>query len=110
MKNACYYTFNEARDYVISLYQKYLKKETVIEDGIMKIKYVYDDYVNNLVYNKQEELNKNTSLFVPYLIQLMKEKGHTYEYINDDLSKKYTKIIKYYQYHDFYNSYFYLNI
>ena len=54
----------------------------------MKIKYVYDEYVNNLVYNKQEELNKNTSLFVPYLIHLMKKKGHTYEFINDDLSKK----------------------
>ena len=64
-ENACYYTFNEARDYVISLYHKYLKKEHVIEDNKMKIRYVYDDYVNNLVYNKQEELNKNTALFVP---------------------------------------------
>ena len=87
-ENACYYTFYETRDYVISLYQKYLKKETIMENGKMKIKYIYDEYVNNLVYNKQEELNKNSALFVPYLIQLMKEKGHTYEYINDDLSKK----------------------
>ncbi len=87
-ENACYYTFNETRDYVISLYQNFLKKEIVTENNKVKVKYVYDEYVNNLVYNKQEELNKNSPLFVPYLIQLMKNKGHTYEYINDDLSKK----------------------
>ncbi len=84
-ENSCYYTFTETRDYVISIYQKHLKRVNIMEDGFMKIKYVYDEYVNNLVYNKQEELNKNSALFVPYLLQLIKNKGHTYEFINDDI-------------------------
>jgi len=87
-ENSCLYTFSETQNYVISLHKKYLKKIPVFENGVMCINYIYDEYINNLVYSKQEELNKNSSLFVSYLLKLIKEKGHTFEYIDTIINKK----------------------
>ena len=48
-----------------------------------KFYYIYDDYTHNMVYNVQEELNKNKKFFVPYLIKLLENKGHTYEFLDE---------------------------
>ncbi len=89
-ETAPYFTFNETKDYMISSYDQYLTKEDVTDEKTNKVscKYIYDDYVNLQVHNKKEELNKNSSLFVPYLLQLIKNKGHTYEYIDDEKHRK----------------------
>ncbi len=87
---AAFYTFNETKDHVIGLAKDYLTKEDVLDEETKKIsrKYIYDDYVNLIVHNKKEELNKSNSLFVPYLIELFKLKGHVYQCPEENRSVK----------------------
>lgn len=40
------------------------------------------------VYNKVEEFNKKPQIFLPILLKFLKEKGHTYEFFEDNDSKK----------------------
>jgi hypothetical protein len=45
-----------------------------------------DNYSNNVIFNKTEELNKGHYYYIPYLIELAKERGYTITY--DEYNKE----------------------
>jgi len=81
-EKANFFTWDEINEYVNEVHQKQLSYETVLNPTTNKMvmKYKHDLYSQNLVYNELENANKSLNFFVPYLLQLLKNKGHTYEY------------------------------
>jgi hypothetical protein len=79
---ANFYTFDEIKDYVADVYGKYLKPKFILDKQQNKyvISYEYGLYHQTLIYNEQENANKHKYLFLPYLLQLIKQKGHTYAF------------------------------
>jgi len=78
------YSYNEIKEYVCELYQKFYTFGTKLDTVTNKyvIEYSFDLYTKNLIHNEVEKANKTVNLFVPYLIKLLTEKGHTYEHAN----------------------------
>lgn len=76
-EKASFYTFAETEDYVLDLCNKYMKP--IITDNLVKFK--YDLFTQNLIYNETEYLNKSPHYFIPYLIQLLTKKGHKFKFI-----------------------------
>lgn len=83
------YTFDEVKEYVCDMYQDYFDYKMVHDPEIdkMVIKYEYGLYEQILIHNQTEIANKTKNLFVPGLIQLLKQKGHSYEYISGGRNK-----------------------
>lgn len=79
-----FYTYDEVKEYICETLHDYVEPERFLDDksGKMVVKYNFGLHEDILVHNETEVANKNRNLFVPYLIKLMKEKGHTYERIN----------------------------
>lgn len=89
-EKANFYTYDEVKEYIGEVYSKYLKPKTVLDPTIdkMVMQYHFDLYAQILVHNETENANKTRNLFVPYLIKLLTEKGHTYEYKQIRMNKK----------------------
>ena len=92
-ERANFYTFEETKEYVLHTIKRYLPNEIVLdkETDKMVIQYKYDIFSKILIYNEMENLNKNPYYFVAYLIKLLKEKGHTYEYVKGKNTKEINK-------------------
>ena len=85
-----FYTYSDIKEYVCELYTKYFEPKYVYEPNIGKnvVKYEYNLYAKILIHNELENANKCSNFFVPYLIKLLTDKGHTYEYNNTKFSRK----------------------
>ena len=87
-ETGCFYQYNEIENYVKCIANEYIDKwkpvKYIDNDGKICYKYEYDLYFKILVYNQLEKANSCNVLFLPCLIQLLKEKGHTY--IKDDIT------------------------
>ena len=87
---ASFYKYDEVKDYVCDMYQKYLPCELVLDELTKKeiLKCKYDLYAKILIHNETEVYNKSAYYFVPYLINLLTGKGNTYEFIKKEKSVK----------------------
>lgn len=84
-----FYTFAEVREYFNEIGSKDKKRMIYKDDKDGLYKYKSDDvYDIMMAYNKQEELNKKRHYFIPYLIGLLEDKGHKYQYV-PNISKRY---------------------
>jgi hypothetical protein len=92
-EHAAFYQFDEVKEFIKNINHKYYKPTRLINPVTNKIsfKYQFDSYATNYVYNKLEECNASSKIFVPYLIKLIKEKGHTCEYI---VPKKKARVVR----------------
>lgn len=80
---SCFYTYSELKEYISEACNKYLKPEYIKnEENKIIIKYRFDLYAQILVHNETENANKTKNLFVPYFLQLLLDKGHTFEYVD----------------------------
>ncbi len=82
---ASYYKFDEVKAHVLDVYNKYLTPVSVLDEETNKkvIRFKYDLYTKILIHNETENKNKQAHYFVPYLLQLLTNKGNTYEhYVN----------------------------
>jgi len=75
------YTYSEAKQFFLSIYNKYNKRKIIINPETKKSEIQYENSLFNeiLIYNILEKENKNSAYFVPILLNLMKSKSHTYE-------------------------------
>ncbi len=81
-KQANFFKYDEVKDWMCNFKRSFIKKTFAInEEGKRVIKYVdvMNPFVENLIYNKLENINKKPAYFVPYFITMLTEKGHTYE-------------------------------
>ena len=78
---ASFYKYDEMKEYVLEMYENYLSKKVIINEDTKKrsFKYEFTLYNKILVHNLVEKMNKGSYYFVPYLLKLFDEKGHTYE-------------------------------
>lgn len=81
-EKANFYSYDEIKEYVSELYQKFYTYGTRLDTVTNKfvIEYSFDLYAKVLIHNEVEKANKSINLFVPYLIKLLTEKGHTFEH------------------------------
>jgi hypothetical protein len=79
---ANFFKYNEIKDYVCDTYSNYKDPKFILDTEKNKMVIIYDFnlYSKILVHNETEKANKTGNLFVAYLIKLLNEKGHTYEY------------------------------
>ena len=82
-ENAKFFTYDDAKGNVASIYDKYVDSDNVSCWDMDK-----SLYGQVLIYNELENINKSVNLFVPMFIKLITEKGNTYSF---DDSKK-TKV------------------
>lgn len=84
---ANFYTFDEIKEYVADIYKQYYKPEIILDKEKNKytVSYTYGLYQQILIHNEQENANKHKYLFVPYLLQLIKQKGHTYSFVKKNI-------------------------
>jgi len=90
-EKANFYSFEEVSDYVYNISKKYIEKKRVLDENkqpILVRQYKCTPYYTMLIYNEMERLNKSPPYFVAYLIQLMLNKGHTYDDIDSEFNKK----------------------
>lgn len=75
------------------MFDKHLKDHNinVDEDGNITCNNTAFTLINK--YNYLESLNKNISIFIPYLIKLLKQKGQKYEFDNSVVKKEKAKRI-----------------
>lgn len=87
---ANFYAYNEVKEYVIEMFTQYLSKKIKLNKETNKKVYKYDLtlYSKIMIHNIVEKMNKGTYYFVPHLIKLLSDKGHTYEFLKDDSPKK----------------------
>lgn len=87
---ANFYSYSEIKEYVCDLYQTFLIPERKLNTILNKvvIEYNFDLYTQILIHNECEKANKSNNLFVPYLIQLLSMKGHTFQYVNTRPNQK----------------------
>ena len=90
-EKASFYKYDEVKCIVETINNKYNNMttvSTVIEnsDGTVEIKtnYKFGLYEQIIVHNELENANKKPYYFVPLLIKLIKNKGHTYELLDED--------------------------
>lgn len=93
-EKASFYNYDEVREYVCEVFQTYLEPKTILDDQTnkMMVTYEFNLYSQILIYNETENANKCKNLFVPYLIKLFNEKGHTYEFKDTKVAKKGMKV------------------
>lgn len=87
LKSRCksFFNFDEVKNAMIES----RKVKVIYKNGTSKT--ALDLYDINAVYNKVEELNKNNSLFIPYLMKLAIDKGYKWtesEYTQDKEEKE----------------------
>ena len=85
-----FYLFNDVEEMYNNILQ--VNNNTILNENGDLI-YLNDTLLNITKYNYLENLNKNKTLFVPYLIKLLKEKGHTWNFDNSQYKKSLTKKI-----------------
>lgn len=91
-EKANFYLYDEVRAHMMSMYKKYMKKERVVDkNGVVSYIYKKDLYFEMLVYNELEKLNKKPFYFVPGLIKMLTDKGHTYELLDNVENKEENK-------------------
>ena len=106
----CYpYTYNQTKLYTHSVYNEakklVIEQKFVGDQEITFARYEEDLFTKMNIYHEMEELNKHPFYFIPILLQLLKNKGCTYEYIpkknkvdvkkeKKDNSFKYKKIVE----------------
>lgn len=80
-----FYRYEDVKEYVAEMFQNYLSKKVVINEKTKKkgFKYEFNLYSKILVHNLVEKLNKESHYFVPYFIKLLKQKGHTFELLQN---------------------------
>lgn len=80
-ENARFFTYDEVKEYVNEMRNKYLVPKIKINPNTNKKErvYVFDKYASLIVHNETEALNKGKYYFIPYLLKLIEAKGHTYE-------------------------------
>ena len=82
-EHANFYSYDEVKTYMTDVQKTYINTEIVKDDKtgkyVMRKKYSLLDEI--LIYNEQEKLHKGPYYFVPYLLKLLKDKGHTFEYV-----------------------------
>ena len=94
-ESGCFYNYNETKQYICEIYNEYLKpiQKYDKEKDKFVYKYDFDLYAQILTHNETENFNKNRNLFIPYFIDLIKNKGHTYVF-SDVKTAKYKQIDK----------------
>ncbi len=82
---ASFYKYEDVKEYVAEMFQNYLSKKVVVNEKTKKkgFKYEFNLYSKILVHNLVEKLNKESHYFVPYFIKLLKQKGHTFELLQN---------------------------
>lgn len=86
---ANFYQYDEIKDYVNTINDAYYSSVYDPELNKMIIK-KYEEYDTIFYHNELENFNKSPYLFVPYLVTMMKQKGHTVSYddvIENNLGK-----------------------
>jgi hypothetical protein len=94
-ENGCFYNYDETKHYICEIHNEYLKPIQKYDKEKDKFVYKYDFnlYAQILTHNETENFNKNRNLFISYFINLIKNKGHSYEY-SDIKTAKYKQIDK----------------
>lgn len=67
----------EQKKYILRCWNQYFLNSRELEEKNMMSR-MNSELFKIYVYNSVEELNKNPSVFVYYLLQMLKSKGHTY--------------------------------
>ena len=93
----CYpYTYNQTKLYTHGIYndaRKLVTEQKFVGDKQLTFARYEDDLFTKMnIYHEMDELNKHPFYFIPILLQLLKNKGCTYEYIpkknKTDVKKK----------------------
>jgi hypothetical protein len=77
--------FDDAEREINDIFHNHLKK--VNNDNNLK-PFDGEIYDKIMAHNMVENMNSTQSLFIPYLISMLEEKGHTYEYIKRKTAKE----------------------
>lgn len=90
--NANFFNYDEIKEWYIEFNKQSLSREYVLKEFPDKkmycLQYKYSLFDEMSVYNITEQKNKHVSYFIPYLIQLLKDKGHSYSYHNIDIENE----------------------
>jgi len=88
-ESGCFYNYNETKQYICEIHNEYLKPTQNYnkEKDKFVYKYNFNLYAQILTHNETENFNKNRNLFISYFINLIKNKGHTYEYSDIKIAK-----------------------
>lgn len=88
-ESGCFYNYDETKQYICEIHNEYLKPIEKYDKEKDKYiyKYDFDLYAQILTHNETENFNKNKNLFIPYFINLIKNKGHSYEYSDIKIAK-----------------------
>ena len=88
-ESAAYWTYNECLESCKLSRDKLLSYKTVIDDNGNMIKRLYvDTYTKIQIYNRVEQLNKNSIYFMPYFIQLGKSKHFIFNLDNEPYNRR----------------------
>lgn len=89
-KTGCFFKYDEVKEYSTDILSNYLPRHIITDDktGKKVYRFRHSLYNNILIHNLVEKLNKESKLFVPYLLKLLEQKGHTYELKEKSCSKK----------------------
>lgn len=79
-----FFTYDEIFLYIKDMYNKYLPYTVYTNEKNKRcVGYEFNLYSQILVHNEKENANKSNKIFIPYLLHLLKEKGHSYKYLDD---------------------------
>jgi hypothetical protein len=81
---ANFYDYDEVKT---SFYEKLVSNMDFVESNDGSLVINHKEYINIAIYNHLEELNKEKFCFIPYLLNMLKDKGHSYEYDNTKYKK-----------------------
>jgi len=74
-----FYTYDELKSNINELMIPMEKLDFILdhESNKITVSKPTDEYMNNYIHSEVERYNKHPQIFIPYLIRLMKHKGHT---------------------------------
>jgi hypothetical protein len=92
-EKANFYTYEEIKQYVFEMHRKYLTPQIIKNDKTGKYikRYNSKQYTQLIIHNELEAKNKTSYYFVPLFLQMIKDKGCTYELCSDELEDNTTK-------------------
>jgi hypothetical protein len=87
VKKTNMYKYSEVKQGIMSLESIKLSNEIIEKNGKKIMLNKLTLYDENYIYNKQEKLNSSHHYFLPSLLIMIKNKGHTYEIEESEKSK-----------------------
>jgi hypothetical protein len=80
-----YTTYKESRAHCLAIKDINLKRSYIKDEhNRTKIAYTLDDYDENYIYNKAEDMNSSDDCFLTSFISRALKKGYTYEFMVDN--------------------------